>query len=84
MRYTYGRVQRIWRDEGLQRPLPRKRPNDGWTQTEIPLNRGGNRQANATLHRIVDIRLRWHEQSKGYAARELKEGRSKAEIMRFL
>jgi transposase len=39
------------------------------------LNRGGNRQANATLHRIVVVRLRWHEQTKAYAARRLKEGR---------
>ncbi|MCP9899408.1 IS110 family transposase [Cyanobium sp. Cruz CV13-4-11] len=28
------------------------------------LNRGGNRQANATLHRIAVVRLRWHEQTK--------------------
>jgi transposase len=48
------------------------------------LNRGGNRQANATLHRIVVVCLRLHEQTKGYAARRLKEGRSKAEIMRCL
>lgn len=48
------------------------------------LNRGGNRQANATLHRIVVVRLRWHEQTKAYASRPLKEGRSKAEIMRCL
>ena len=43
------------------------------------LNRGGNRQANATLHRIVVVRLRWHEQTKAYASRRLKEGRSKAD-----
>ncbi len=48
------------------------------------LNRGGNRQANATLHRIVVVRLRLHEQTKAYAARRLKEGRSKTEIMRCL
>ena len=48
------------------------------------LNRGGNRQANATLHRIVVVRLRWHEQTKAYAARRLREGLSKAEIMRCL
>ena len=44
----------------------------------------GDRQANATLHRIVVVRLRWHEQTKVYAARRLKEERSKAEIMRCL
>ena len=48
------------------------------------LNRGGNRQANATLHRIVVVSMRWHKQTKAYASRRLKEGRSKAEIMRCL
>ncbi len=46
------------------------------------LNRGGNRQANATLHRVVVVRLRWHEQTKAYAARRMEEGRSKPEIMK--
>ena len=41
------------------------------------LNRGGNRQAHATLHRIVVVRLRWHKQTKAYASRRLQEGRSK-------
>ncbi len=41
------------------------------------LNRGGNRQANATLHRIVVVRLRWQEQTKAYAARRVKEGAAK-------
>jgi transposase len=41
------------------------------------LNRGGNRQANATLHRIVVVRLRWHEQTKAYAARRWKKGAAK-------
>jgi transposase len=48
------------------------------------LNRGGNRQANATLHRVALVRLSWHEQTKAYAARRLREGRSKAEIIRCL
>lgn len=29
------------------------------------LNRGGDRQANAALHRIVVVRLRWHEPTSG-------------------
>lgn len=45
------------------------------------LNPGSNRQANAMLHRIVVVRLRWHEQTKACAERRLKEVRSKAEIM---
>ena len=48
------------------------------------LNRGGNPQANATLHRVVVVRLRRHEQTKANAARRMEEGRSKPEIMRCL
>jgi transposase len=48
------------------------------------LNRSGNRQANATLHRIAVVRLRWHEQTQSYAARRTGEGLSKAEILRCL
>lgn len=48
------------------------------------LNRGGNRQANAALHRIAVVRLRWHEQTQAYAARRTEEGLSKPEILRCL
>ncbi len=48
------------------------------------LNRGGDRQANATLHRIAVVRLRWHDPTQKYMARRLAEGKSKAEIMRCL
>lgn len=48
------------------------------------LNRGGDRQANATLHRVAVVRLRWHEPTQKYMARRLAEGKSKAEIMRCL
>jgi hypothetical protein len=48
------------------------------------LNRGGNRQANAALHRIAVVRLRWHEQTQAYAARRTEQGRSKPEILRCL
>ena len=48
------------------------------------LNRGGDRQANAALYRIVVVRLRWHQPTKDYLARRLKEGKSKAEIIRCL
>ena len=44
----------------------------------------GQPPVNATLHSVVVVRLRWHEQTKAYASRRLKEGRSKAEIMRCL
>lgn len=48
------------------------------------LNRGGNRQANAALHRIAVVRLRWDEQTQAYATRRTEEGHSKPEILRCL
>lgn len=48
------------------------------------LNRGGNRQANATLHRIAVCRLRWHEPTQQYTQRRLAEGKTKPEVMRCL
>jgi transposase len=48
------------------------------------LNRGGNRQANTTLDRIVVVRLRWHQPTRAYLARRTKEGLSKREIIRCL
>ena len=48
------------------------------------LNRGGDRQANAALYRIVMTRLRWHEQTKAYMRHRLNEGKSKAEVIRCL
>ncbi len=53
-------------------------------QTRYRLNRGGDRQANAALHRIVMVRLRWDQRSKGYLERRTKEGMSKREIIRCL
>jgi hypothetical protein len=46
------------------------------------LNRGGNRQANTALYRIVVVRLRWHQPTRDYLARRTKEGLSKREIIR--
>jgi transposase len=45
------------------------------------LNRGGNRQANAALHRIAVVRLRWDEQTQAYAARRTEEGLSKPNLI---
>ncbi|NUK86082.1 hypothetical protein HRW19_17540 [Streptomyces lunaelactis] len=44
------------------------------------LNRGGDRQANSTLHRIVICRLRWNPRTRDYMARRTAEGMSKKEI----
>ena len=48
------------------------------------LNRGGDRQANAALHHIVVVRLRYDEPTKAYFAKRKAEGKSKKEIFRCL
>jgi hypothetical protein len=48
------------------------------------LNRGGDRQANAALHRIVIVRLRWHQPTKDYMARRIAEGKTTKEVIRCL
>ncbi|PZG95463.1 IS110 family transposase [Streptomyces sp. NTH33] len=48
------------------------------------LNRGGNRQANAALYRIVLSRLRWEERSRAYLLRRTAEGKTKREVIRCL
>jgi transposase len=48
------------------------------------LNWGGDRQANAALHLIAVVRLRYCERTRTYAARRTAEGRSKREILRCL
>jgi transposase len=48
------------------------------------LNRGGDRQANASLHRAAVVRLRWHEPTRAYTTRRLADGKTKAEIIRCL
>ncbi len=48
------------------------------------LNRGGNRQANAALYRVVIVRMRRHQPTLDYVRRRTAEGKSKAEIIRYL
>lgn len=48
------------------------------------LNRGGDRQANAALYRIVLCRLRWDPRTIAYVQRRTKSGLTKPEIMRCL
>jgi transposase len=62
-------------------PIP---ASSGKTSGRHRLNRGGNRQANAALYRIVIVRMRWHEATKIYAARRTAEGLSKKDIIRCL
>jgi transposase len=48
------------------------------------LDRGGNRQLNATLHRIAVTRARSHAPTKAYIARKRAEGKSTRESLRCL
>ena len=48
------------------------------------LNRGGDRQANAALYRVVLSRMRWDPRTREYVARRTTEGLSKKEIIRCL
>lgn len=61
-------------------PLP---ASSGKT-TRHRLNRGGDRQANAALYRVVLSRLRWHPDTRAYTKRRTKDGLSKKEIIRCL
>ena len=48
------------------------------------LNRGGDRQANAALYRIVLVRLRHESRTRAYMRRRTMEGMSKTEVIRSL
>jgi transposase len=48
------------------------------------LNRGGHRQANAALYRVVIVRMRAHQPTIDYVRRRTAEGKSKPEIIRCL
>ena len=48
------------------------------------LNRGGNRQTNAALHRIAITQLRMHPDAQAFIARRLTTGSTKREALRLL
>jgi transposase len=48
------------------------------------LNRGGDRQANNALWTVAVNRLRHHPETRAYAARRTREGRSRKEVVRCL
>ena len=62
-------------------PIP---ASSGQTTGRHRLNRGGNRQANAALSRVIVVRLRWHPPTLACAQRRTAEGLSKREIIRCL
>jgi len=62
-------------------PVP---ASSGKSSGRYRLNRGGNRQANAALYRVVIVRMRWHEPTIAYVKRRTAEGLSKKDIIRCL
>ena len=48
------------------------------------LDRGGNRQINAALHRVAVTRARCHPETKAYIDRKRQEGKSTREAIRCL
>ena len=62
-------------------PIP---AGSGKTSGRFRLNRGGNRQANAALYRIVLVRMRWHPPTVAYVERRQADGLSSRDIIRCL
>ncbi len=62
-------------------PIP---AGSGQTSGRVRLDRGGDRQANAALWRIVMVRIAHHPETTAYYQRKISEGRSKPDIVRLL
>lgn len=52
--------------------------------TRHRLNRGGDRQANAAVHRIALVRMSYEPRTRAYVAKKRAQGRSTREIIRCL
>jgi transposase len=75
------RSEAAWAHLCAAAPIP---ASSGKTQNRHRLNRGGDRQANHALWRIVFTRMGSHPPTRAYVARRSKEGLSKPEIIRCL
>jgi transposase len=62
-------------------PIP---AGSGKTDGRVRLDRGGDRKANSALWRIVMVRIAHDPETTAYWNRKLKEGKSKAEVIRLL
>jgi len=52
--------------------------------TRFRLNRGGNRQTNAALHRIAITQIRMHPDAQAFIQRRIESGSTKREALRLL
>ena len=57
-------------------------PAQSGQNTRVRLDRGGNRQLNAAVHRIAVTQMRCHQPAKDYINRRLAEGKTKREALR--
>ena len=74
-------TERSWAHLCGVTPIP---TGSGKTSGRVRLNRGGDRQANAALYRIVLTRMSSDPQTRNYVRRRRAEGLSTREIMRCL
>ena len=59
-------------------------PASSGNTTRFGLNRGGNRQVNAALHRIALTQARAWTQGRDYITKRTAQGNTKAEALRLL
>ena len=59
-------------------------PAQSATSTRVRLDRGGNRQLNAAVHRVAVTQMRIHPPAREYITRRLSEGKTKREAIRCL
>jgi len=59
-------------------------PASSGKTTRHRLNRGGHRQLNSALYRVVIVRMRFHQPTTDYVTRRTAEGKTKQEIIRCL
>jgi transposase len=62
-------------------PIP---ASSGKSTGRYRLDRGGDRQANSALWRIVMVRIAHDPETTAYFERKVKEGRSKRDVVRLL
>ena len=74
-------TERSWAHLCAVTPIP---AGSGKTSGRVRLNRGGDRQANAALYRIVLTRMASDDQTRDYVRRRRAQGLNTAEIMRCL
>jgi transposase len=74
-------TERSWAHLCGVTPIP---AGSGKTSGKVRLNRGGDRNANAALYRIVVTRMASDDQTRNYVRRRRAEGLNTAEIMQCL